>query len=53
MLTIIETYKPVQRQVGNGFQGVQPRTENGIPFDIQPEPIEVPRVSIAADYARN
>ncbi|MCA9175487.1 MAG: hypothetical protein KDB14_13475 [Planctomycetales bacterium] len=53
MLTIIETYKPVQRQVGSGFQGVQPRTENGIPFDIQPEPIEVPRVSIAADYARN
>jgi hypothetical protein len=32
--------------------GLQPRTLAGIAFDVQPLPIEVPRRSIAADYAR-
>jgi hypothetical protein len=30
----------------------QPKTENKIPFDVQPMPVEVPRRSISADYAR-
>jgi len=30
----------------------KPKTLNGIVFDVQPLPVEVPKVSIAADYAR-
>ena len=30
----------------------KPKTEAGIPFDVQPLPVEVPRRSIGADYAR-
>ena len=38
---------------GQTMPGLQPRTLNGIPFDIQPVPVEVPQRSIAADYARD
>jgi hypothetical protein len=31
--------------------GLQPKTFNGIPFDVQPTVMEVPRKSLAADYA--
>ena len=37
---------------GGGSMGLQPRTLSGIRFDIQAVPIEVPRRSIASDYAR-
>ncbi len=30
----------------------KPKSEAGIPFDVQPLPVEVPRRSIGADYAR-
>jgi hypothetical protein len=30
----------------------QPKSEAKIPFDVQPMPVEVPRRSISADYAR-
>lgn len=52
MLTVIRSYGPIERPVGNGYKGIQPRTEAGLPFDVQPMPMEVPRASIAADYAR-
>jgi hypothetical protein len=32
--------------------GLQPKGLEGIPFDVQPVPVEVPRRSIATDYAR-
>ena len=37
---------------GQAPQVGKPKTEAGIPFDVQPLPVEVPRRSIAADYAR-
>jgi hypothetical protein len=51
VFSIMQKYgaeKPVagQAQVG------KPRSEVGIPFDVQPLPIEVPKRSIGADYAR-
>ena len=52
MLTIIKNYGAQESQVAGGYKAMQPRTEAGIPFDLQPEPMEVPRTSIAADYAR-
>ncbi|MBA2115631.1 hypothetical protein [Bremerella alba] len=30
----------------------KPKSLNGVVFDVQPVPVEVPKVSIAADYAR-
>jgi hypothetical protein len=33
--------------------GLQPRGLEGIPFDVQPVPVEVPRRSIATDYVRS
>ncbi len=39
-----------QGQVANGFH---PKKFVGLPFDIYPEPIAVPRHSISSDYARN
>jgi hypothetical protein len=38
---------------GGGSLGLQPRTFAGIAFDVQPIPVQVPRRSIAADYARS
>jgi len=42
-----------QRLPGQAAVGLQPKTLNGISFDIQPIPVLVPRRSIAADYARH
>ena len=54
VLRTIEGYKGgVQTNAGpNGLTGYQPKSLLGIAFDVQPVPIEVPQVSIAADYAR-
>lgn len=52
VLAVMQSFGPQVAQLPNGLKGPQPRAERGIPFDIQPEPIEVPRTSIAADYAR-
>ena len=35
-----------------GAPGMKPRSLNGIHFDLQPVPVEIPRRSIAADYSR-
>lgn len=54
VLRTIEGYKGgAQSNAGpNGLTGYQPKSLLGIAFDVQPVPIEVPQVSIAADYAR-
>ena len=43
--------EPLSSQSGQTVAGLQPRSLAGIPFDVQPWPVEVPRRSIAADYA--
>ena len=54
ILKVIESYGAKQTPVAvrGGSAGMQPRTLDGIPFDIQPKPIHVPKRSIASDYAR-
>jgi len=37
---------------GRGVQAPSPNSFGNIPFDIQPVPIEVPRASVATDYAQ-
>ena len=37
--------------LGTGMAGLNARTLNGIAFDPQPIPVQVPRESIAATYA--
>lgn len=50
---IMQMYGASRRELpGGGSLGLQPRTLDGITFDVQPMPVEVPRRSIAADYAR-
>jgi hypothetical protein len=51
---IMETYAPVRKplrgQNGVSVAGIQPRALSGYVFDISPQPVEVPRRSIARDY---
>lgn len=50
---IMKTYGARPRQLpGQGVLGLQPTQVDGIPFDVQPLPMKVPRRSIAQDYAR-
>ncbi len=49
VLRIIQSYSPQQRQLG-GQVGLVPRYLRGIPFDVQPMPVAVPKRSVAADY---
>ncbi len=48
----MESFKPIPKTLPNGMQTLAPRMEAGLPFDLSPWPMEVPRVSVAADYAR-
>ena len=48
---IIKTFGPDPHSVTSG--NIQPKSLDGIPFDVQPVPIEVPRRSIGADYQRS
>ena len=51
---IMQMYGASRRELPGGASlGLQPRTLAGITFDVQPMPVEVPRRSIAADYARS
>ena len=44
ILRIIETYKARRQRLPNSTQvGLVPRTLTGIPFDVQPVPVRVPR----------
>ncbi len=40
-------------QRGEAFAGLHPKRFVGLPFDIIPEPVYVPRKSISSTYARN
>ena len=54
VLRIMQSYGPRQKPIGAGgraMAGLMPRTLGGITFDVQPTPVEVPRRSIATDYA--
>jgi hypothetical protein len=49
---IMERYGPKREQLpGQGGIGLVPFSLNGIPCDVQPMPVEVPRTSIAAAYS--
>ncbi len=56
VLQVIQQYAPTQRPLvdpsGRSVAGLQPKKLAGIPFDVQPWPVEVPMRSIAADYAQ-
>jgi hypothetical protein len=52
---IVDAFKPqpIRGRVGRTEQvNLQPKILGGIAFDVHPMPIEVPRRSIATDYAR-
>ena len=51
---IMQTYGASQRPLpGQPMAGLMPKTINGIMLDVQPMAVEVPRNSIARDYARS
>ena len=56
ILRIIQQFSPNQQplidQSGRSVAGLQPKTLDGIPFDVQPWPVEVPQRSIATDYVK-
>jgi hypothetical protein len=56
ILALISAYGPKRQALpgpgGQNVTGLEPRTLAGIPFDVQPIPVRVPRRSIAADYAK-
>jgi hypothetical protein len=43
---------PLGRAGAQGAEGIKPRELAGVPLDVQPLPIDVPQVSLAAQYAR-
>lgn len=50
---IMESYGPIKSvRPGDTQAAVQVRMMDGVPFDPQPLPVEVPKQSIAADYMR-
>lgn len=51
---IMQRYGAKQQGLpGQAALGLSPTTLNGIPFDVQPMPVEVPRKSVAAAYANS
>jgi hypothetical protein len=53
---VIKSFSPKQQTLPGApsqpMAGLIPRSLAGIPFDLQPIPVEVPRRSIATDYVR-
>lgn len=49
---IIETYRATPVPLPNGSMGLQPKKLDGIPFDVQPLPVQVPQVPAAVRTAR-
>ena len=45
VLRLIKSYSPQRQEVGNGVAGLTPRSLGGIPFDVQPTAVEVPKRS--------
>ncbi len=56
ILRIIQQFSPNQQplvdQSGRSVAGLQPKTLDGVAFDVQPWPVEVPQRSIATDYVQ-
>ena len=53
VLKIMRDYGAYQQDLPGGqVAGLMPRSLNGISFDVQPTPVQVPKRSIARDYAR-
>lgn len=53
VLQVMQAYGAKRDPIpGQSVFGLKPRQLDGIAFDIQPMPIEVPRRSVANDYAR-
>ncbi|MFO0905357.1 MAG: hypothetical protein U0939_20280 [Pirellulales bacterium] len=51
---VVQRYGAEQKTIpGAGVVGLSPKSLAGISFDVSPLPVEVPRVSIAASYARS
>jgi hypothetical protein len=50
MHKIMQEYGPLETRLANGSLGMQARLIDGIPFDPQPWPVEVPRESLGAAY---
>ncbi len=48
---IMVTYGAERSPLPNHGQGMRPKSLDGIPFDVQPLPVVVPRRSISSDYA--
>jgi hypothetical protein len=53
VLKIMTDYGAHRQPLPGQQAGLVPRSLNGISFDIQPTPVEVPSRSIAADYVRH
>jgi hypothetical protein len=49
---IIETYRAKPVPLPNGTMGLEPKMLDGLPFDVQPLPVEVPKVPLSARYSR-
>ena len=49
ILRVMEEYGPESTSVSGVSSGIQPRVMAGLPFDVQPYPIEVPRYSVSRD----
>lgn len=49
---VMKQFGAEMTKLANGTQGMQPKRLAGIPFDLKPWPVEVPRRSVAADYAQ-
>ena len=48
---VLQQYGPIKKsKPGTNLDEVYSRTLNGIPFDPQPMPVEVPKQSLAAAY---
>lgn len=49
----IQRFNNLFAQRGDTFDGLHPKRFIGLPFDIIPEPVNVPRKSISSTYARS
>ncbi len=48
---IMQSYGAERRPLPGQTQGMRPRVLDGIPYDVQPLPVKVPRRSIGSDFA--
>ncbi len=49
---LMSQFSAERKRVKGGKIGLAPRSLGGIPFDVQPVPIEVPKTSVVNDYSR-